>query len=542
MRKTILLLMLVLFCFTPMAMAEQTPPQTIDEALAVANDEVRVKNRGGDYFRTTNTNSKLINNSLWESRRLFVFGQPYGMDQATGNNRYLGETMQGEAYTNTLFRHDAWEGGVINERKWIPYPWSNDIVKAHLLRMGEQPLDKNNPFNNNRDYNASIKQGLKEYFKPGGNVQMYFRDDSTPWHQFLHVLQPPTRWTWGMGRMWHQSNGTIWYLTVPMAPFSLITELPNLAIGDINPGFEGEVTAGTKCTGWFEVINESPQSFEDVPVGLWHNGWKAKTKNAAGTVIETIDIEPNETVKVYFECTTQEGKSTLVAKVDKNPLQETIEETTKEDNTGEIEVLPKAPPAPPSNGALTFQARNQGGKDLYGKYIPPTNRTANTAMWEDMVTATLKPPAPTPPKGTLKSWSITSATITIPKQHPRFSFGTPYPPVSTETLTMKPGGHTATSIFKETWGIDGFNRGGSPGVYSPIEKRVMAAKPKSYNISANYSIRYTYEWQEKRRSCSTGSNGKRKCRTYYVTKSATGTTSGTATGSLLVNGAGRIPF
>ncbi|MEW6697296.1 MAG: PQQ-binding-like beta-propeller repeat protein [Bacillota bacterium] len=310
--------------------------------------------------------------------------------------------------------------------------------------------------------------------------------------------------------------------------------LPNLLVDEFEPGV-GEAVAGQKYTGWVIFCNESTIDLTDIPVAVYNNGWKINLG------FDTIDLKAGETKKVTFTYTAQSLESKLKAVIDTPPLDNKYVEETEEDNVAEISVT-TGEASPPSNGVLTFQARSQGGKDLYGKYIPPTNRPVNTAMWEDMVTATLKPPAPTPPKGTLKSWSITSATITIPKQHPRFSFGTPYPPVSTETLTMNPGGHTATALFKETWGIDGFNRGGSPGVYSPIEKKVMAAKPKTYTITANYTIKYTYEWQEKRRSCSTGSNGKRKCRTYYVTKSATGTTSGTATGSLLVNGAGRIPF
>ncbi|SHE59987.1 hypothetical protein SAMN02745133_00757 [Desulforamulus putei DSM 12395] len=339
-RLVLLLLMLILFCFTSVAWAD-TPPRTIDEALAVANDEIKAKNDGRNYFKATNKNNKPINTSLWEFRRLFVYGAPSGYDPATGNNRYLGETMQGEAYTNTLFRHDAWEGGLINDRNWIPYPWSNNAVKAHLQRMGEQTLDKNNLFNNNPAYNASIKRGLKEYFKPGGNVQLYFRDDNTPWHQYVHVLQPPTKYTWGMGRMWHQkSDGSIWYLTIPMAPL-IMTEEPNLVAVNINTGLQQGQKAkpGQKLTGKFTVENESGQNFSRIPVGVWHQNTPVKLFDPIGRQVDGYtDLKAGEVKEFYFDYTVEEN-STLKGAIDHEPETEnTVSESNENDNVLEVKV------------------------------------------------------------------------------------------------------------------------------------------------------------------------------------------------------------
>lgn len=248
MRKISLFILILVFslAMAGVAGAETKEPTNVNEALSIANDELKDKTDGDDYFYSTNKNNKPINNSLWESRRLFVYGQPYGMDPATGNNRYLGETMPGEAYTNTLFRHDAWEGGTINERKWFPEPWRDPEVKSYLQRNGEQPLDWVNPFNNNPEYLSSIKRGIKEYF-PAGQTMIYFKDDGTEWQQFIHVLQPPTSYVYGMGRMWHQkADGSIWYLTIPMAPL-IEPPIPDLSVALEVEKFEN-VKPGDKLT------------------------------------------------------------------------------------------------------------------------------------------------------------------------------------------------------------------------------------------------------------------------------------------------------
>lgn len=350
-----------------------------------------------------------------------------------------------------------------------------------------------------------------------------------------------------------ESGVFIWQLVKPF----------NLEALDMESGVpeEEEAVPGKKYTGMVVFGN---QSYQDTPgpvsVFAYSGDEKLILKDADGQAVTEITLKVGEEKTLYFDYIAKEGVTELGAYVnmlEKQPGESfddlkkrtkiywndsDYQETTVEDNIAEIEAVTIVEVPNGGNGQLTFQAVSQGGKDLYGKYLPPTSRQINTAKWEDMVTATLKPPAPTPPKGTLKSWSITSAKITIPKQHPKWTFNTPYEPVSSETLNMTGSGHTATATFKETWSIDGFNSNSrSPGVYSIIEKRIMAATPKPYTITAEYTIHYTYEWQEKHRHCS-GSGKNRHCHTYYVTKTGSGSTSGTASKELTVDGAGRVPY
>lgn len=167
-------------------------------------------------------------------------------------------------------------------------------------------------------------------------------------------------------------------------------------------------------------------------------------------------------------------------------------------------------PKEEGSGSLIFRAVSQDRK---------ITRELNTAKWTDWVTAELRPPAPTPPRGHLDWWEITSAELTYPLKNPEFTFGTPYPPVGTKTVQMKPNGHVATVEFQEDWAMDGAK------IYSIIEDKIMAEYPKSYTITAKYTIKYQYSWTE----CDEDG---------CWTETRIATTTGTVSGSLLVNGTG----
>ncbi|KUK11508.1 MAG: hypothetical protein XD50_0291 [Clostridia bacterium 41_269] len=87
------------------------------------------------------------------------------------------------------------------------------------------------------------------------------------------------------------------------------------------------------------------------------------------------------------------------------------------------------------------------------------------------------------------------------------------------TIDMKPNGHEATVEFQEDWAMDGAK------IYNIITKKLMAAEPKYYTLTANYTVWYRYKYTVK-------VNGKRR------TRYGTGTESGMVTGKLLVNGTG----
>ncbi|QGP93368.1 hypothetical protein MGLY_27760 [Neomoorella glycerini] len=221
-----------------------------------------------------------------------------------------------------------------------------------------------------------------------------------------------------------------------------------------------------------------------------------------------------------------------------NPFGGLLESTYK-DNYVDVTVKPILPSPPVDNqgggssggggnaggrdyngsGELVFYARSRGGQDIYGNYKPPEDRPVNTAKYADIVKAVLKPAPLTPPQGTLVSWKVTSATLSYPKRNPEFTFGHPtMEPVGTITVSMTPNDHEATVEFEEDWSV-----AGAP-IYDMLAGR-DAPPPTEYTITAEYTVEYEYEYTE----CD-----KDGC----YTVRAKGTASGTASGSLLVNGTG----
>jgi hypothetical protein len=158
------------------------------------------------------------------------------------------------------------------------------------------------------------------------------------------------------------------------------------------------------------------------------------------------------------------------------------------------------------------------------------NRPVDTAKYADIVKAVLKPAPPKPPRGRLVSWEITSATLTYPKRHPDFWFGHPVEPEGTVTVDMAPNGHEATVEFEEYWSL-----AGAP-IYDMSTDQM--APPPYYTITAEYTIRYTYEYEVTHRRTYTDKDGKTRTESWTETVRREATTSGTASGKLLVNGTG----
>ena len=54
---------------------------------------------------------------------------------------------------------------------------------------------------------------------------------------------------WGMGRMWHWEDGSLWYVTIPLPPLSLLPQ-PTLAVIPLS------ATINTGGTQQFDAIYE----------------------------------------------------------------------------------------------------------------------------------------------------------------------------------------------------------------------------------------------------------------------------------------------
>ncbi|WP_420536364.1 Athe_2463 domain-containing protein, partial [Desulforamulus ruminis] len=210
--------MIVLFTFSLAGFAS-AEPANITEALATANNELRAKFFGGDYFFTQNIQGKPINEALWAKSKLFSYGAPQeaspgsnDFDPSTNQYRYHGYTRNGEKYTNTFFRNDTTEIVNVNSANWIFEPWDNATVQNFVTIVLKEPqLESTNPFNNDPAMLESINLGfenLKDY-----NPYIQFERTGKQWQQYVHVLQPPTEYTFGMGRLFRLVGGQMRYLT-----------------------------------------------------------------------------------------------------------------------------------------------------------------------------------------------------------------------------------------------------------------------------------------------------------------------------------------
>lgn len=319
------------------------------------------------------------------------------------------------------------------------------------------------------------------------------------------------------------------------------------------PGLIGSITGwcNLKLTGPTEVTGmpgeEKELTFEvtsEVRVDVTTQvGTKREGEQQYQIAVDSLKVPAWGKVPVTLKFTVGDRPYTVRVKVNPN---ETILENDYSDNYVDVTVKPTAPAVPGNQGGedqsssgegdisaeLILYARSRGGQDIYGNYKPPEDRPVNTAKYADIVKAVLRPKPPTPLRGRLVSWEIVSATLTYPKRNPEFSFGHPTAePVGTVTVAMVSNGHEATVEFEEDWSL-----AGAP-IYDMLADK-MAPPPTEYTITAEYTIRYTYEYEVTRSRTYTDENGETRTETWTESVRREATASGTASGKLLVNGTG----
>ncbi|WP_286725735.1 Ig-like domain-containing protein, partial [Pelotomaculum sp. PtaB.Bin117] len=494
----------LLFFLTKTYANQNQFPTNKQEAVNYANQELYSQYKdllGPEYFTETNIVDKQINwiqigglsgvtiGSSNNTYGALVYGDPHG-DTSTESEslgpqtnsdeiqyRYLGFTYNDEDYSNPAYPHDAWAGGYLEDRKWIVDPWYN--IEGAVL----------NSFDGDTKYLPNIQKGIAIYYSDIslGGSSPYWNN----WSQYVHILVPPTQYTWGMGRMWHQrSDNSIWYITVPLVPgAALIT--PELVV--------------TPSTA---TIYESET--QQYTATYYPQGKQAGNgQNVTASCTWIVDDESIATISNTGLATGMSQGDTMITAT------YTVGGTTI---TGQAELVVEEQeeevPSSSNNGSLTFQAVSQDGKQY---------RDPNRAMWTDVVTATLTLPVKTkvtkdssvdydttvaPPKPTergcepkepncnkITEWRIVSAELSYPTQNPNFTFGHPLDPVGVTTIPMEisEDGHTATATFKEQWAMNGAN------IYDVFLGKEVCTEPKNYDITVSNIVvnidykEYTFE-------------------------------------------------
>ncbi|MFZ5898544.1 MAG: hypothetical protein ACOYU7_05145 [Bacillota bacterium] len=263
----------------------------------------------------------------------------------------------------------------------------------------------------------------------------------------------------------------------------------NLVAVSIKPGTL-EPEPGRQHEGTVTFENRSTIALTQVPVAFFNGQYRGYLLDDAGNVVTRVDFAPGEKKTFKFKWTAPgSGTVTLKGVIDTPPLPDDYAETDESDNIVEIQLSVTAPPpASVGQGTLTLSAVSQSRT---------IKRPAGTAKWTDWVTATfIAPPAPDlSPCYHLKEWRIESATITYPKKHPWFTFGSPWPPQGTKTIPMKIVGDTKAVVeFQEDWSLNG-----QPmiGWYCDEDSEEIIKEevpgPTNYPITVNYKMRWEYE-------------------------------------------------
>jgi len=241
-------------------------PKTLSEIQKTANEEIEDNYGRTDYLTDKNANGKPIKLHILTVKGLtsnvIAYGEPYGTVGSNGELRYLGEDVNGVPFSNIKFPIEVWGREYIEDYNWIKEPWKDNGVKKQYGF-----LDKGNPFLYKPEFKQSIIKGLllEEYQGKsiaGPNVA------NIDWHEYVYVYQPPTTYTWGMGRMWNRSGGRIYYKTVCMPPLGL--EFP-----DFYPTGETSYTGNPGEPVNVQVIlhNSGAEALTNFGASWWGSGW-----------------------------------------------------------------------------------------------------------------------------------------------------------------------------------------------------------------------------------------------------------------------------
>jgi hypothetical protein len=190
-----------------------------------------------------------------EIGRAFVYGEPFGYEPTKPDPkfRYAGKTMKyNNDFTNFYHKYDSMNYDIkFEDRFWIKDPWEK--ISGVIINNEFNYIKFNNTPSmtaNNNYYINKVRESLIEGLKMGSGDHLDATKSlltngtlkshpSGTYHdvlEYVHIYQPPTYHSAGIGRMWHWSNETNspWYWTVFFAPFSQLSQetsiIPKIAV------------------------------------------------------------------------------------------------------------------------------------------------------------------------------------------------------------------------------------------------------------------------------------------------------------------------
>jgi len=260
-KQKLILLVVLLFANTIVVNAVEDIPR--EELVVKANKELLKNGKMdeeyfGKEYSLDDKHELSKNKYLVGMRNLIVYGKPHG-DFKNDRYRELGFSMNNTEVSNYLYPNVP-SSVPLYKKSWIKLPWEKVCV---LKGVWGSKYVKNSTydFNDDKDYNRSIKLGLREVYSEEDFPDTFL--DREDLYKFVHVYQPPTSWSWGFGVMFHNNGKN--YMTVPMSPDGLKGDISvefEEPPSSVEEGDKVEVIARIKSTCKTDLIDENAPAFK----------------------------------------------------------------------------------------------------------------------------------------------------------------------------------------------------------------------------------------------------------------------------------------
>lgn len=295
----------------------------VELARKVTNDELKPLNFGQNYYSKNNEDGFKLNGSDYLEYEVLVYGDRFGTFDR-GEQRYLGYTLQGEAYTNTFFRPDFLDFVQIDNANWVYHPVKNDSVNEFVLNKMREPKGlEPKKFNYQQRFRNNILWGFQilnfinpEYYK----INLEASQDRD-WENYIHILQPPSKYCWGTGRMFRQlRDGSIRYMDVPLVSFDDLEF--DLAVNIKEECFKGSTGGKFESTATFELNKDCviPRTAKlRVYMKMEDNEFELQispTDPAKKLNGNNYTFQPGEKLEVKFSFTVPDRQAEIVVRVD----------------------------------------------------------------------------------------------------------------------------------------------------------------------------------------------------------------------------------
>ena len=286
-----------------------------------------------------------------------AYGIPHG-GEIQGQKEYLGKTFEGEHVENPKY---LWTSstisGQIHTWKLIKFPWekrlklpnTGNVIIDDRFDKREQPFTipqtgekktMEDAIQLGMDWRYGNKKHSEVSFNGDDSIIVYEKgkkpmNNTGRWIDYVHVVQPPTYYTWGMGYVFMQGGG---YFGVSIPPFCLVpgdievkapreNKTAPIKNGDVvqleawvTSNFKDPITVGYK----WEVKGKT--SGNDIP--LISCGGYAQDNKSIGYCKLDITGQPVP-FNISFEMPEEEVEVTFIINTAKEPEELTYENNYK---------------------------------------------------------------------------------------------------------------------------------------------------------------------------------------------------------------------